>query len=186
MTIVETRRLKLQTMEESDKYELLKTFSDPKVAAVFSVSPFGIDEMQKWVQRNIDHQNRHGYGLFSVILKSTGHIIGDCGLENKRLDGAEVVELGYDMQSNYWNKGYATEAAIGVRDFAFNRLALQKLVSLIQVGNYASKRVAEKVGMQLSKQIIHDGRQYWLYSIQRQNQYDPKVANKFSNRRRID
>jgi len=106
--------------------------------------------MEQWVQRNLAHQEANGYGLFSFILKSNGLLIGDCGLERMEIQGTQTVELGFDFRSDHWNRGYATEAATAVRDFAFDQLRLPRLISLIRVGNIASKRVAEKVGMSLN------------------------------------
>jgi RimJ/RimL family protein N-acetyltransferase len=119
--------------------------------------------MTQWVERNLDHQAAHGYGLFSVILKSNGLLIGDCGLERIEVDGASVAELGYDFRSDYWNQGYATEAASAVRDYAFSQLQLPRLISLIRVGNRASQRVAEKIGMRLTDTITRHGHRYWHY-----------------------
>ena len=119
--------------------------------------------MMRWLQRNLDHQNRYGYGLFSVILKETGELIGDCGLEQMEVEGVQVAELGYDFRSEYWNQGFATEAACAVRDYAFDILQLPQLISLIRVGNLASKRVAEKVGMTLAEEFTRYEIQYWKY-----------------------
>ncbi len=74
-------------------------------------------------------------------------------------------ELGYDLRSDYWGRGLATEAACAVRDLAFADLQLKRLVSLIRVGNLASRRVAEKVGMSLAEQVERNGVAYWLYAI---------------------
>src|SRR4029453_13170733 len=101
--------------------------------------------MQGWLQRNLDHKQQYGYGLFSILLKETGELIGDCGLEKMEREGA--AELGYDFRSDFWNQGYATEAALAVREYAFDVLDLPQLISLIRVGNLASKRVAEKAGI---------------------------------------
>ena len=78
--------------------------------------------MQGWLQCNLDHQSQYGYGLFSVILKASGKLISDCGLEVMEVDGAQVAELGYDFRSDNWHQGLATEAATVVRDFAFGVL----------------------------------------------------------------
>jgi [ribosomal protein S5]-alanine N-acetyltransferase len=121
--------------------------------------------MQRWLQRNLDHQNEFGYGLFSVILKETGELIGDCGLE--QMEDQKAAELGYDLRSDFWNRGYATEAALAVRDYSFGVLCLPRLISLIRVGNLASKRVAEKVGMTLAEEFMHYGMQYWKYSLEK-------------------
>jgi ribosomal-protein-alanine N-acetyltransferase len=105
--------------------------------AAFESKPFGRPEMARWLDRNLTHQERHGYGLFSVIHKDEGQIIGDCGLEHRDIRGGAEVELGYDFCSAYWNRGFATEAATGVRDYAFGNLKVDRLVSLIRSGNVA-------------------------------------------------
>lgn len=152
-------------MSASDVDALLCIFADPKVMASFGVAPFTREQMQQWVQRNLAHQDKHGYGLFTVLLKSTDLVIGDCGLEHMEIDGTRRVELGFDFRSDHWNKGYATEAATAVRDFAIHKLHMSQLVSLIRVSNNASKRVAEKIGMRYDAKIIRHGADYWQYSI---------------------
>ena len=166
--MIDTKRLYLRKMVPEDIEDLLRIFTDPKVMASFGVPPFTREQMRGWVERNLAHQDEHGYGLFSVILKSENRLIGDCGLEHMVLDGREVVELGYDLASRYWGRGLATEAAQAVRDHAFTVLHLRELVSLIQVGNLASQRVSEKLGMELQRTFLRNGRQYGLYSITRE------------------
>ena len=164
---LETPRLLLRRMQASDVELLLHIFTGPKVMAAFNATPFNRDQMEGWVQRNLDHQTRHGYGLFSVILKSEGLLIGDCGLEHMEVDGVQSAELGYDFRNDYWNQGYATEAASAVRDYAFQELHLLNLISLIRVGNIASRRVAEKIRMRCAAEITRDGVRYWKYALER-------------------
>lgn len=164
---IETPRLVLRSMRPSDIDALLIIFTDPRVMASFGGDLFTREQMEGWLQRNLDHQAEFGYGLFSIIHKATGLLIGDCGLEQMDVDGVRAAELGYDVRSDYWNQGIATEAAAAVRDHAFNVLQLPILISLIRVGNLASKRVAEKTGMALAAEIrLHDI-QYWRYGMQR-------------------
>jgi RimJ/RimL family protein N-acetyltransferase len=161
---LETERLILRPMLETDLDALLLLFTDPKVMAAFNHPPFTREQMQRWLQRNLDHQNEYGYGLFSILLKETGELIGDCGLEQMEDQGA--AELGYDFRSEFWNQGYATEAACAVREYAFNILKLPRLISLIRVGNLPSRRVAEKVGMTLAEELTRYGNPYWKYSLE--------------------
>jgi [ribosomal protein S5]-alanine N-acetyltransferase len=165
--IIDTPRLALRTMRETDLDALLMIFADPKVMAAFNTAPFDREQMGYWLRRNLAHQSEHGFGLFSVILKSDGILIGDCGLERMQVDGRPSTELGYDFRSDCWNQGFATEAASAVRDFAFDTLRLPGLVSLIRVGNAASKRVSEKIGMRLDREIDRDGIPYWIYAMER-------------------
>ena len=164
---LETKRLILRPMLETDFDALLLIFTDPKVMAAFNHPPFTHEQMRRWLQRNLDHQSQYGYGLFSVILKETGELIGDCGLE--QMEDHDAAELGYDFRSDFWNQGYATEAATTVRDYAFHNLKLPRLISLIRVGNLASKRVAEKVGMTLAEEFTRFDIRYWKYSLNNKN-----------------
>jgi ribosomal-protein-alanine N-acetyltransferase len=160
---LETERLLLRPMQATDINALHLIFTDHKVMASFGGELFSRDQMLAWLGRNLDHQNQYGYGLFSVILKESGELIGDCGLEQMESEGA--TELGYDFRSDYWYQGYATEAAGAVRDFAFDILQLPQLISLIRVGNLASRRVAEKVGMTLAEEFRRYGIQYWKFAL---------------------
>jgi ribosomal-protein-alanine N-acetyltransferase len=160
---LETERLILRPMTATDLDALYLIFTDPKVMAAFNHDPFTSEQMRAWLKRNLDHQNTYGYGLFSVILKKTGELIGDCGLE--QMEELDAAELGYDFRSAFWNQGYATEAASAVRDYAFGVLRLPQLISLIRVGNLASRRVAEKVGMTLAEEITRYEDRYWKYSL---------------------
>jgi ribosomal-protein-alanine N-acetyltransferase len=162
---LETARLRLRPMRAEDAGPLLGIFSDPKVMAAFGGELFDEAQMDQWVARNLAHQAEHGYGLYSVILKASGRLIGDCGLERMDLDDGPAAELGYDFRSDHWNQGYATEAPSAVRDYALGALGLPRLVSLIRVGNQASRRVAEKVGMRRLATIQRHGREYWEYGV---------------------
>ena len=132
-------------MCESDVDALLCIFTDPRVMAAFGVAPFTREQMERWLHRNLDHQAAFGYGLFSVILKAEERLIGDCGLERMEADGAAVDELGYDFRSDYWNQGYATEAVLGLIDYA-RWLGIPSLLADTFPSNPASARVLAKAG----------------------------------------
>jgi ribosomal-protein-alanine N-acetyltransferase len=165
--LIETPRLLLRPMVEDDVDHLLRTFGDPKVMAAFESEPFDRSQMERWVRRNLEQQDRYGYGLFTVVLKANGLVIGDCGLEHTDVCGEMESELGYDLCSEYWGQGLATEAAIAVRDFAFDAQKLSRLICMIRRGNEASRRVAEKVGMHLDAEVVRYPQRYWLYAISR-------------------
>ena len=165
--MLETPRLLLRPMREEDTPALLRIFADPQVMAAFGVAPFGWTEMVRWVRRNLAHQAEHGFGLFSVVLKEGGLLVGDCGLEMLDQADGRVAELGYDFRSDFWGRGLATEAAMAVRDHAFGALGLPRLISLIRVGNHASRRVAEKVGLHLAETTLRGEQPYWVYALDR-------------------
>jgi RimJ/RimL family protein N-acetyltransferase len=152
-------------MVAEDLEGLLGIFGDPVVMAAFDEEPLDREQARRWLDRNLAHQRAHGYGLFAVCLKQSDRLIGDCGLELMDLGEDRVAELGYDFRSDCWNRGYATEAACAVRDYAFGTLRLPLLVSLIQPGNAASARVAEKTGLLNVGELERHGRAYLRYEL---------------------
>ncbi len=86
--LIETARLLLRPMRADDVEDLLGIFADPRVMASFGGVLFDRRQLEQWVQRNLDHQARYGYGLFAVVLKANGLLIGDCGLEHMAIGDA--------------------------------------------------------------------------------------------------
>jgi RimJ/RimL family protein N-acetyltransferase len=157
-------------MNEDDIDDMLKIFTDKNVMKSFSLQSFSREQMKKWMNRNFDHQNKYGYGLYSVILKSNQELIGDCGLEHTEFEGKPCVEIGYDFLSKYWNQGYATEAAKAVRDYAIGKLNIDAKVicSFIRKNNKASQHVSEKIGMQKVKEYKANNIKYYLYAFSKE------------------
>ncbi len=166
--MIATERLFLRKMVQEDFDDLFVVFTDPKVMHSFDGKLFDHYQMDRWIQRNLNHQDKYGYGLFSIIHQKDSILIGDCGLEHIEVAGTPELELGYDLRSDYWGQGFATEAALAVRDFAFNELALSRLICLIHVTNVASRRVAEKIGMVKEQQIERGKRSYFVYGLSKQ------------------
>lgn len=165
--MIETKRLRLRTMATEDFTDIHRIFTDEKVMAAFNEDVFSKETMEWWMNNNFKHQEKYGYGLFSVILKSESRIIGDCGLEHDAFNGKPCVEIGYDFLSDYWNNGYATEAAKAVLEYALNDLKLEKnqICSFIRRSNQASQRVSEKVGMKRITAYESHGNAYYLYGF---------------------
>ena len=126
MATLTTERLTLRPMTADDEGPLLGVFGDPVVRRAFDRGPFDAEEMRAWVARNLEHQDRYGFGLFTLVLCESGEVIGDCGLERMELDGREETELGYDLRSDHWGRGLATEAARAVIEHARNDLGLDR------------------------------------------------------------
>ncbi len=104
--------------------------------------------------------------LWPVVEKASGRVIGHCGLLEKNVDNQSEIELIYVLASDSWGKGYATEAASVLRDYAFDQLGLQRIIALIDPGNPASARVAEKIGMEYERETRRpSGKIMRVYSI---------------------
>src|SRR5687768_8011989 len=110
--------------------------------------------MKSELEMLISHYTRKpGLGIWATILKDTGSFIGASGLVY--YDNTTEIEIGYRMLKEYWNKGYATEASLGLLDYGFRTLGLGKIVSSAHVENFASRRVMEKIGMSYIDNRIH-------------------------------
>lgn len=155
MTILETQRLILREMEQADYPALCKILQDAEVMYAYE-HPFCDEEVQAWLQNQLRRYREDGFGLWAVVRKETGEMIGQCGLTWQEINGSRLLEVGYLFQKAFWHQGYATEAAIGCRQYAFAVLHAGEVFSIIRDTNLASQRVAERNGMTLrSKAIKH-------------------------------
>lgn len=166
--MIETERLILRGMKEDDAEELLDIFSDPIAMQYFGVI-FDRSRMDKWVRDNLEHQDKYGFSLFSVLLKDNNEVIGDCGLETDQIDGKLVVGIGFDFKRAYWGKGYATEAASAVLKHGFTQFDFDRISAWIDPENVPSQRVAERIGMTVKKYVIRGDKKYALYSIKKKD-----------------
>jgi ribosomal-protein-alanine N-acetyltransferase len=165
--ILETPRLVLRPLTLEDTDALLAVLGDP-VAMKHYPKPFTREMTVEWIEWSLKNYARFGFGLWAVILKEDGRLIGDCGITMQMVDGVPREEIGYHILRELWGRGYATEAAAGVRDYGFGVLGLQQLMSWMTVGNTASRRVAERVGMVLEKETVNRfGGAQVVYAISR-------------------
>ena len=114
----------------------------------------------------ISHYARKpGLGIWATILKEDGTFVGASGLVY--YDNTTDIEIGYRMLQQHWNKGYATEASRGLLNYGFTVLGLKKIVCSAHVGNIASRRVMEKLGMTYIDNRVHYGCLQAYYEIHR-------------------
>lgn len=163
MLIARTPRLILRWFEESetDARAMAGVFGDPEVMRFGSGAqpPEALGEFTRsWLRQRREIYDRHGDGLWAVVLTETDDVIGYCGLTHfPNIDGREEIELGYRLSRPHWGKGYATEAALAARDHAFERLGHTRLIALIDPANTRSIRVAEKIGMMHERDAMLPG-----------------------------
>lgn len=144
--VLETHRLKLREMCEDDFFDLCRMLRDPEVMYAYEHA-FSETEAREWLERQIKRYQKYGFGLWAVILKDTGKMIGQCGLTMQDADGKEVMEIGYLLCKEYWRQGYASEAAAACREYAFGQLEAEEVYSIIRDSNHSSRKVAKRCGM---------------------------------------
>lgn len=151
MKRLETDRLILRDMQESDLDAMAVISADPKVMHYFPATQTR-EETAALIQCIIAHQKQHGYSLYACELKSTGEMIGFVGLLYRTRDelaipGMPGTEIGWRLAAKHWNQGYATEAAKAVLRYAFEILDLNEVVSFTAEINQPSIRVMQKIGL---------------------------------------
>ena len=98
-------------------------------------------------------------------------MIGQCGLTMQKYHDKQVLEVGYLFQKSVWGQGYATEAAIACREYAFHELDVDEVFSIIRDSNTASQNVAKRSGMVIVDTFIKHYRgidmPHYLFSVKR-------------------
>lgn len=153
---IETERLYLRELDLEDIDELSKVLSDPESMKYYP-EPFSRDKVKKWIQWNMDQYIKYHHGLWAVILKDGEKFIGDCGITMQKIEEETVPEIGFHILKDYWNQGYATEAAGACKDYAFRVLQYPRVFSYTTVKNVSSQKVAAKIGMKEYKTFEKNG-----------------------------
>lgn len=161
--ILETERLYLRHFEADDAAALHEIFSDAETMR-FYPAPFTIEQTHTWISRNQNRYKADGFGLWAVCLKDTDEVIGDCGLITQIINGEAEVEIGYHIHKRYWSKGFAAEAALKCKEYGFQQLKKNKLVSIIAPNNIQSIKVAEKIGFTFEREEHIFNKKHYIYS----------------------
>jgi RimJ/RimL family protein N-acetyltransferase len=164
--ILETVRLILRELEPEDAAALALVLSDRETMRYYP-APLDRQQVQEWIVRNRRRYHDDGVGLWAMVLKSSGEVIGDCGITRQQVEGEHLYEVGYHLRRDHWGQGLATEAAIACRDWAFANLKADRVISLIRPENIASQRVAERNGMKVWKRINWRSLPHNVYAIDR-------------------
>ncbi len=144
--ILETERLYLRKMDANDFDALCRILQDEETMYAYE-GAFTDAEVQQWLDRQLARYAQYDFGLWAVVLKETAEMIGQCGLTVQPWNGEEVLEIGYLFERKYWHHGYATEAAIACKHYAFEVLGADEVCSIIRDTNTASQNVAIRNGM---------------------------------------
>ena len=169
--ILETERLLLRHLEMPDLDELFKLYSDAEIRKYYPEGVLNYEETREELEWFLNgHPERPELGLWATIHKETGKFIGRCGLLPWTIDDKLEIEISYMIDKAYWRQGLATEAANGIMQYAFEQLKVSRLICLMEPGNIASQRVAQKVGMKLERRvdgIAGDNFPTFIYSIEK-------------------
>ena len=160
---LDTPRLTLRPFQPDDIDRLAELMANPDFMR-FSLGVYDREKTSAFLDKIIGWEHTGIPSLFAVVIRPTPEetgsnvaLVGYCGFYHHPPEVTEDIEIGYRLDPNYWNRGLITESALAVRDHAFRNLKLARVISLIHPENIPSRRVAEKIGMVLEKQIIYRG-----------------------------
>ena len=151
--ILETSRLTLRKLEDTDLDALAAILRDPEVLYAYEHG-FSMAEVQQWLDRQLERYAQDGFGLWAVIEKASGALIGQCGVTLQDWEGRQVPEIGYHLRRDKWHQGFAAEAAAACREYAFRTLGFPEVYSIIRENNLPSQRVALRNGMAVRGSFI--------------------------------
>lgn len=159
---LETSRLRLREFVPQDADALAAVLGDP-VTMQYYPAAFDRKGVEEWIGRNRNRYRGEGFGLWAMLLRETNEVIGDCGCFLQDVDGRDDIEIGYHVRRDLWGNGYATEAAQACMQYAFTKLGVDRVISLIRPENVQSIRVAEKNGLTSEKVIFWRGYEHSVY-----------------------
>ena len=153
---LETKRLLLRAIQAEDIHPLVQLWTDPEVTRYMG-GPREQAYLEKVFAEDLNNPTPDIYDLWPVIEKASSQVVGHCGLLDKEIEGQPEIELTYVMAKSAWGKGYATEMALALKQYAQEQMGLDRIVALIDPDNAASERVALKVGLRFEREVTRPG-----------------------------
>lgn len=163
---IETERLILRELTMADLDRIHEMRSDPDVAKYI-----GADKVkdrswnEKRLKFHIDCYAKHGFGMWGIIWKETGEMIGWAGLQP--LEDSGYIEVGYGMVKEYWGKGIGYEAGFASLKYGFEVAGLEQIVAVADPANNNSWGIMKKLRMTQGENQVHYGLDLVFYSITR-------------------
>ena len=165
-----TPRLLLTTWQPEDWTALQPIANDPEVMRYITGGvPWSDEQIQQYVLRQVRVYTERGFCRWKIVEKSSGAVIGFCGVGFWR--DAPDPEIGWWLARSHWGRGLATEAARAALDDAFNRIQLERVISVAMPSNIASIRIMEKLGLKYDAEFENEGQALVRYALRR-DQYE--------------
>ena len=162
---IETDRSIIRWIQKADLEPLAALWADPEVT-YYMGGRRNYEEVLKELGEDAQLNPQPAFDLWPVIEKETGQIIGHCGILEKNIEGRNQYEIVYVLAKSAWGKGFATEVANSLKDYAFDQLGLKRITALIDPDNLKSEIVATKIGLRYEKNTVRpNGKNMRLFAL---------------------
>lgn len=164
-TVIETKRCFLREITLGDLDDLYRLYEPEEMTRYMDGLYENRQKEEEYTKAYIEHMYRfYGYGLWLVVEKETGEIIGRAGLGHLEVEEEVQLELGYLIGRNKQRQGYAFEVCQGILDYAKEATDFGSIHCLIQKENFASVCLAEKLGFRWEKSVACNGKEMQRYA----------------------
>ncbi len=162
----ETERLTFRKFEQSDFEEWLPFYQDPRSSQYWEgLSTDPLQACKEQFERLFERYENNLGGMNALVHKDTGALIGMTGLLIQTVDETQELEIGYSILPEYWKNGFATEAAIKCKAYAFENKLSDSLISIVHVDNIPSQKVALNNGMYLDKTTTYKDNPVYIFRV---------------------
>ena len=163
MIIAETDRLILKEFSIEDTEGFYRLNNDPLVLQYTGDKPFAnVDETKRFIE-SYNHYQKHGFGRWSVYIKSENKYVGFCGLRVSEESGE--TDIGFRILREYWRKGIGYESSVAALELGFNQFKLENIVARAMKDNLASHGVIKKLGMLPVDDFVEEGVSWTQYNL---------------------
>lgn len=156
MQVAETARLILREITPADAEDFYRIYTDAETMKFQGALPenYSVEVERYYLGKHIEmYYEARGFGLWAMVLKENNRLIGRCGLIVQEIESGREIEVTYLIERQFWNQGYASEAALAALKLGFEKFNFQRIVAFIHPQNTASARVAEKIGMRFERKV---------------------------------
>ncbi len=170
---LETERLYMRDIEESDLEDLFELDSDPEVHKYLGNNPVKDRAKTQKIIKDIHQQYKdNGIGRWAVITKDNNEFTGWSALKYETYpinNKNGYYDIGYRFKKKYWGLGYATETASAAINYGFSVLKLDQICGAAQIENIGSNKVLKKIGLKFIEQFYYEDTKCNWYEINRKD-----------------
>ncbi len=171
--VPKSKRIIFRELQYSDVGSLLEILGDPETMR-FYPSTYNLNEVKDWVKRSRDSYEEFGFGLWAIYLKKNNQFIGQCGLTMQLIRDRTLPEIGFHIHKRYWNRGYGSEAAAAVEEYAKSLGRFRSIYIQTYYKNIPAQMLAIKIGFTKVlgyEKLVKKGNVLWKHFV-----YEKKVS----------